>query len=222
MKLIKWFAGPGETMLVIGSGSGSEVIARIIMGLKVVAMEMDPLQFEFSKARIKKFVRFKGKPEDVDRAYADVERALYHKDEGEGKKKEKKLLQKSSSASSTTEAIGLNMDVNARLQPPSENACSICNVPATSARDLQKCCHCARMIHTISPSSLLEGGSASCGVICADCERRLSCSESCNQHAHPRPQAFSQEIGESVAEIPVESVASSQSSSSSSAQVRQG
>lgn len=41
MKFMKAYCTTGETVLVIGSGSGSEIIAGLECKLKVIAVEMD-------------------------------------------------------------------------------------------------------------------------------------------------------------------------------------
>lgn len=191
MRLIKPYVSAGESILVIGSGSGSEILAGLELKLNVFGVELDPVQWKAANERITFYSQHQQFQGGADPAFMDVDEQLQkdfvkpthpEEDEGEGeapeehkKKTPKKRL------------VPAEPEVPASVSP--SLLCVFCHQGATEETELTKCVHCDSKLHKLAPSGVQQGGESSCGVKCIDHGGAMACTEACVRVSHPMPAA---------------------------------
>ncbi len=157
------FCTPGSNALVIGAGSGSDVIGCIQAGVNVVAVERCPVQFQGASARL---VDFKANYDAAQTAAALEVAQVHH------------LREVASSFTAWTPDDDLETEEAplAEVPPSSSSSSSSSSRSARSAAPAGKDCPACGVARAVS-----EGNAQTCGRDCCSRELHLQCMVECGE-----------------------------------------
>ena len=206
-RLMKWHAVSGQSVLIVGSGSGSEIIAAMDMGLNVIAVEQDTYQWAAANDRIQKCAPFMKDyifGNDPAAMYIDkiLEKEFVSHDPADFGEDEIALPTETKEKDGKKRAPSTKLSVTA--PSTSEIKCTVCEQGASSEAQFIKCAHCDAMLHKQRPPSAPGSGEGPCGIPCrTSCGARV-CTRSCSVKAHGIPVAQNPQEPAQNREIPAE------------------
>ena len=145
---------PGSTVLVIGSGSGTDVIAGLSEGLNVIGIEKDPFQFKASLVRIRGWIELQHQPKVPKKVTAT-----------QGKEK----------AEAAVEAEKADAEGKAEAKDGRVPLCIVCGEPEIDEYTFVKCCHCKANIHDHPACAPFQ---------CNDCKEEPETKHFCSVKCH--------------------------------------
>ena len=186
---MKAHAVAGQSVLIIGSGSGSEIIAALELNLRVFAVEMDVAQWRATNDRITHYAQNRemylggNDPAYMDVYYQMEKDAIVVDEEDEEAPAEEKK-------SRTERKKGILRSKQEKADalpapPPQEIHCAYCDGGASSLSMFTKCVHCESLLHKIRPAAAPPNGNPGCGVKCVDHNGAMACTNSCIVVSHP-------------------------------------
>jgi DNA modification methylase len=119
---------PGSTVLVLGSGSGTDVIAALSEGMNVIAIEKDAYQFRASISRVRGWIQLQMKPKPAKKAAQTPSKGKGEKDEAEAKSAK---------------------DSEPSEQAPLVERCIVCAGPEEDGYKFSPCFGCQTKMHDI-------------------------------------------------------------------------
>lgn len=191
IKIIEMLTNATSRVLVIGSGSGSEVIAALHLGRPVVAVESDKRQWLAANNRISAFIR--GKLSQVrcggDAAFIQVQNWIQEQANEEAfvkqaheahRKPKKKAEAKAETDDEPMEEAKPKevLDVEELFsQSLAIRQCCVCKQAETLTRPLVYCIHCTEFIHNKAFKPRVGDEIPPCSVTCPHCKEPGLCNE---------------------------------------------